>query len=74
MKKLALLIIPILLLCLTGCKGKTGQMVCTLNTKDAINGYELHSEYKINYKDSNVEPVETIEIITSESEDILNYF
>lgn len=74
MKKLTLLIIPILLICLTGCREKTGQMVCTLETKDVVNGYELHSEYKINYKDNKVESVKTIEIITSESEDILNYF
>ena len=74
MKKLVLLMMPMLLLCLTGCSEETGQVVCTLSSKDAINEYELVSEYKINYKGDFVESVETTETVTSESEDILNTF
>lgn len=67
------LILFICLFCLTGCD-KKGTINCTLSSKDVITGYELQSNYKINYKGKYVLNVETEEIVTSDSEDVLDYF
>ena len=74
MKKLALLV-PVLLLSLTGCgTTQTGTINCTLSTNDVINGYKLESSYKINYTGDYVDNVETLEEVTSESEVLLDTF
>lgn len=74
MKKFIFLL-PIFILCLTGCGNeKTGSIVCTLSSKDAVNGYQLNSTYKINYKGEIVESVETEEVVTSDKEEILSTF
>lgn len=76
MKKLAILV-PVLVLSLTGCgteTAKTGTINCTLSTNDVVNGYSLESSYVINYTGDYVDNVETKEEVTSESEDILEYF
>ena len=73
MKKLILLA-PVLLFTLTGCGTQTGTINCTLSSKDVVNGYELNSVYKINYTGDYVDTVETIEIVTSDSDIILNTF
>ena len=74
MKKLILLV-PALLFILTGCGTvETGTINCTLSSKDVVNGYELESEYKINYTGDYVETVDTIETVTSEDQSVLDYF
>lgn len=73
MRKFALLI-PVLLLCLTGCGAKTGTINCTLSSNNVVNGYKIESEYKINYKGDTVESVETLEVVTSSSNQLLDYF
>ena len=73
MKKF-IFILPVFLICLTGCGAETGSIECTLSTNDVINGYQLNSTYKINYKGDFAESVETTEIVTSDSTDTLNYF
>lgn len=73
MKKLVLFV-PIILLSLTGCGVETGTINCTLNSNDVVNGYKLDSEYKINYTGEYVDSVETLEVVTSDSEDILDTF
>ena len=60
-----------------GCSSKNEASItktCTLTTNDVVNGYRLDSEYKVYGKGSVVDKVETIETVTSDSEDILNYF
>ena len=71
MKKYLLLFIC--LFCLTGCE-TNGTINCTLSSKDVINGYELQSNYKINYEGKYALNVETEEIVTSDSEEVLDYF
>ena len=74
MKKL-LVFVPIFFLALTGCgKAKTGTIECTLNTKDAINGFELNSTYKINYTGNYIDSVNSVETISSEKEELLSAF
>ncbi len=73
MKKLIVLL-PVMLILLTGCGAKEGTIKCTLSSKDAVNGYSLESEYNINYKGDYVEKVDTVEKVTSESEEILDTF
>lgn len=73
MKKF-IFILPVFLICLTGCGDETGSIECTLSTNDVINGYQLNSTYKINYKGDFAESVETTEIVTSDSTDTLDYF
>lgn len=72
MKKVILLV-PVILLCLTGC-GKEESLKCTLSSKDAINGYSIESTYNIKAKNDLVESVDTIEEVTSDSEEILEAF
>lgn len=79
MKKLILFIVPVMLFSLTACnedtqEEKTGQVVCTLSMNDVVNGYNIESEYKINYKGDFVESVDTVETVTSESQDIIDLF
>ena len=79
MKKLILFIVPVMLFSLTACnkdtqEEKTGQVVCTLSMNDVVNGYNIESEYKINYKGDFVESVDTVETVTSESQDIIDSF
>lgn len=73
MKKLIVLL-PVMLILLTGCGTKEGTIKCTLSSKDAVNGYSLESEYTINYKGDVVESVDTVEKVTSESSEILDTF
>lgn len=75
MKKL-IFIVPIFILCLTGCSEEleSGVINCTLSSNDVVNGYQLNSTYKINYKGDYVESVETEEIVTSDDSAILDYF
>lgn len=72
MKK-SILVLPILMLGLTGCGGgKAEKITCTNSTNDVVNGYSTESTYVINYKGKNVDSVETVETVTSDNEEILS--
>ena len=74
MKKI-LLLIPTIFLCMVGCGTvKSGVITCTLTRNDVINNYKLESTYNINYLGETVEYVETKEVVTSDSSDVLDYF
>lgn len=73
MKKV-LVLLPIMLLCLTGCGEKSGTIKCELSTKDVVNGYEVTAEYNIYYTGDLVDSVKTTEVVTSTDEDILSQF
>ena len=64
----------ILLILLTGCKGKTITTSCTLESDQTPNGYVLNAKYKIYSSDDIVEKVEINQVISSEKEDILKSF
>ena len=74
MKKVFLVLVSLLVFTGCGKEEKMGVINCTYNTKDVVNGYEVSAEYKINYKGDFVESVETTEIYTSKSSDIIEYF
>lgn len=67
------LILFICLFCLTGCD-KKGTINCALSSKDVITGYELQTNYKVNYKGKYVLNVVSEETVISDSEDVLDYF
>ncbi len=73
MKK-GILVLPILMLGLTGCGGseKAEKITCTNSTNDVVRGYSTESEYIINYKGKNVDSVETVETVTSDNEEVLS--
>lgn len=76
MKKIIFLI-PILVLCLTGCNGKNeeaGIVTCALSTNDIVNGYKLESTYKLNYSGKYAISTETEEVVISDSKEVLDYF
>lgn len=73
MKKV-LWLLPVLML-IAGCgKVKTGTIACTLSQKDAINNFSTESTYNINYEGKYVTSVDTKEIVTSDSEEMLDLF
>lgn len=63
-----------ILFLLSGCGAKEKTIECTLSSNDKINGYQLNSTYTIYAKGDSVEKVVTKEEVTSDSEEILNYF
>jgi len=67
-------ILVIVVIFLTGCGEKETIKICKSTNEDTINGYRLDAEYKIYSKGDIVEKVETKEIVTSESEELLDYF
>lgn len=77
---LAVLLCSTLLL-ISGC-GKQEELVekeqktmtCTLSRNDVVNGYKLDSTYKVFYTDKVVDKVETEEVISSDSSEILSQF
>lgn len=74
MKKF-LFIIPVLVVSLlVGCGNKGGTIECTLSSKDVVNGYELNSTYKIKYTNDYVNSVETVEVVSSDNSEVLDYF
>ncbi len=77
------LLLMSLLVLLTGCgeetknevtpeEPKQATMHCESSTRDVVNGYETTSEYTIYYTGDYVERVETVETVTSESEEFLD--
>ena len=71
--KIIILVITVILI--AGC-GNSKQVIktCKLSKNDITNGYKLESEYKIYSKSNIVKKVETIEIITSEDDEIIDFF
>ena len=72
-----------LLFLLTGCGEETKEDViqevpkqatvhCELSSRDVINGYETTAEYTIYYTGDYVDKVDTVETVTSESEEFLD--
>ena len=47
-------------------------MHCEVSTRDVVNGYVTASDYTIYYTDDYVDKVETVETVTSESEEFLD--
>lgn len=74
MKKILLLVVPMFVLCLTGCEEKEGEIVCNGGSKDVINGYEIDSKYVITYKGDYVTMVESKETVESDLDSVLSYF
>ena len=76
MKKLqGFLIISFICLFLLGCTStKEEKMVCSLNTNDVVNKYELNATYTVTYVGKIVKNVDNKEIVTSNEQSILDYF
>lgn len=74
-KYVKILVFVIVLILITGCGNKEEAIkTCKSTTNDVINGYKLESEYKVYSKGDVVEKVETIETVTSENDEMLDYF
>ncbi len=72
MKK-GILVLPILMLGLTGCGSeKAEKITCTNSTNDVVSGYSTESKYIINYKGKNVDSVETVETVSSDNDEVLS--
>ena len=67
------LILFICLFIVSGCD-KQEVVNCSLSSKDVITGYELQTNYKVNYKGKYVLNVVSEETVISDSEDVLDYF
>lgn len=76
MKKFLLSLALVFLLVLTGCEKNKKVMVttCTLSNNDTLNGYQLNSTYKIYSTNNEVNKVESKEVVSSSSAEILNLF
>lgn len=75
------LLVIFLMLLLSGCgeekealvdEPKQETMVCELSSRDVVSGYEIASDYTIYYTGDYVDKVETVETVTSESEEFLD--
>lgn len=76
MKK-ALKIIPlvfVLFLAVACSNDEEKSITCKLDRNDTVNGYKLHSVYKINYTKNVVNNVETTEEVTSDNKTIIQTF
>lgn len=77
MKKYAkVMLVASILLGLTGCGSDKEEIVnhCTLNSNNTASGYQLTSEYDVYSVDGEVSKVVTKEVITSETQEVLDYF
>lgn len=77
MKKLyVILLAGTVLFGLTGCDSNNEEVVnhCTLSSNDTVNGYKLTSEYDVYSVGGEVDKVVTTETITSDNQQILDYF
>lgn len=77
MKKIAKILVAIsFVFVITGCEESKKEEVinCTLTSNDVAQGYSLTSNYNIYSKGGEVTKVVTEEIVTSENEQIINYF
>lgn len=76
MKKIMCAMVGFALVMLTfGCgKAEEKTLSCTLDKKDVINGYEIHSTYTAHAKDGIVTEVKTKEVVTTETDEMAAYF
>lgn len=75
MKKFAkILVVFIGIIFLAGCGNSKTVTKCTLDSDQSANGYSLKSEYNIYATGDVVTSVKTTEVVTSDKENILNYF
>lgn len=75
-KGVKFLVVSLLTVLLVGCSSKEEKVVktCTLNSDQSANGYTLSATYKIYATNNVVTSVETEEIVTSDNEQIRDYF
>ncbi|MBP3635088.1 MAG: DUF1307 domain-containing protein [Bacilli bacterium] len=74
-KGVKILAISLCMFLLVGCSSKEEKIVtCTLTNDQSASGYKLDSTYKIYATDDSVTSVETEEVVTSDNEQIRNYF
>ncbi len=58
---------------MTGCgNGEVKTMTCNAKNTDLANGYTIESTYTAKYKDGLVEEVETVEVVKSDDDEILD--
>ncbi len=75
MKYVKILSLVFVVALLAGCGNeKEFTTTCTLTSNDVVNNYKLDTEYKIYGKGKVANKVVTIETVTSDDEDILDYF
>ena len=76
MKYVKILSLVFAVVLITGCgsEAKEFTKTCTLTNNDTTNGYKLEAEYKVYGKGKVATKVETVETVTSEDEDTLDYF
>lgn len=75
-KSVKILSLLIAIILMSGCSGNNKEFVktCTLTSTDSTNGYKLESEYKVYGKGKIVNKVVTVETVTSDDEEIIEYF
>lgn len=75
-KYVKVILVASILLGLTGCGSNKEEIVnhCTLNSNNTTSGYQLTSEYDVYSVNGEVNKVVTKEVITSENQQILDYF
>lgn len=75
-KYVKVILVASILVVLTGCESDKEEIInhCTLNSNNTTNGYKLASEYDVYSVDGEVNKVVTKEVVTSESQEILDYF
>ena len=76
MKYVKYLSLIALVILLSGCGAskKSYTKTCSLTNNDVINGYKLVSEYKVYATGDAVDKVVTVEVVSSDNEDTLDYF
>lgn len=73
MKKLAVILMVVSVIFLTGCSEKKGVLVCTKN-QDIDSSTKLESIYNVSYKDGYVTSIDTTETITSDKSEVLETY
>lgn len=64
----------LLVVLLTGCKGKQVATKCTLTSDQSASGYKIESTYNVYSTENKVDRVETVETVTSKNTTVLAYF
>lgn len=77
-KYVRILVLVIAVVLVSGCGNKVNDKeivkTCKSTASDVASGYKVESEYKVYAKGDVVEKVETTEIVTSDDEELLDYF
>lgn len=75
MKYIKIISLVFIVVLLSGCgEQKEFTKTCTLTSNNPVDGYKLDTEYKIYGKGKIAEKVVTIETVTSDNDEILDYF